>query len=60
LEVQEVINSLNPKKFWGYDLNAGESLKELFVRIKCYLAERLLPGTVESCTDHPLLEAKES
>jgi hypothetical protein len=38
-EVQEVINSLNPKKSSGYDIIAGKILKELpFIGIK-YLTQ---------------------
>jgi hypothetical protein len=32
VEVQEVINSLNPKKLSGYDLITGNILKELQLR----------------------------
>jgi hypothetical protein len=53
-EVQEVINSLNPKKSSGYDIIAGKIIEELpIIRIK-YLSQifnvvlfKWVPVTVE-------------
>jgi hypothetical protein len=67
-KVQEVINILNPNKSSGYDLITGKILKELpIIRIKyltqlftVVLLKRVLPSTMESCTDHPHLEARET
>jgi hypothetical protein len=67
-EVQEIINSLNPKKSSGFDLNIGKVLKELpiywnkiaYPVIQYCLAERVLPGTMECRTDLPHLEARKT
>jgi hypothetical protein len=63
--VQEVINSLNPKKSSGYDLITGKILKELpIIEIK-YLTQLfnvvLLKGYfMKSHTDHPHLEIRKT
>jgi hypothetical protein len=67
-EVQEVIKSLNPKKSSGYNLITRKILKELpiigikisYPVIQCCLAQRVLPGAMESRTDHPHLEARKT
>jgi hypothetical protein len=65
-EVQEV-NSLKTKKSPGYDLITGKILKELpivaikyLTVIQCCHAKRILPGTMESCTDYPHPKTRES
>jgi hypothetical protein len=63
-EVQEVIDSLNPKK----SSSLTKFLKVLpvifnkipYPDIQCCLAQRVLPGTMESCIDHPHLEARKT
>jgi hypothetical protein len=60
-EVQEIINSLNPKKSSGYDLITGKILKELPIIAIKYLTQLFnaaflngyFPGTIESL--RPLL-----
>jgi hypothetical protein len=65
VEVQEV-NSLYPKKSSGYNLITGKDLIELpiigikYTQLFNGLAQRVLPGTMESCTDHPHLEARKN
>jgi hypothetical protein len=63
-EVQEVINSLNPKKSPGYNLITGRILKELPITGIKYLTQLfnavLLKGTMEIHTDHPHLEARKT
>jgi hypothetical protein len=61
------MNSLNPEKSSGYDLITSKIIKELpiigiksYPVIQCSLAQRLLPGTMESRTDNPHLEARET
>jgi hypothetical protein len=54
-EVQELVCSLNPKKSLGYELINCKILKELsflsYPVIQCYLAQMILPGTMEGRTD---------
>jgi hypothetical protein len=62
------ITALNPKKSPGYDLITGKILKELpiivnkiyYPVIQSCLAQRVLPGTMESGSDLPHLEARET
>jgi hypothetical protein len=67
-EVQEVVSSLNPRKSSGYDLITGNILKELPVMGIKYLTQLFnaallkwyFPGTMESRTNHPHLESRET